>query len=257
VLGRLFSRLYQAAAATNRLNIIELISDKPYPVLCDLGCDDGEWTAEIAKKARSQHVFGCEIVAHRARLARAHGVEVAVSDLTRGFPFREASCDLVHANQVIEHVSDIDHFLFEVNRVLRVGGVAVISTENGSSWHNILAATMGWQIFSLTNVSALSMGIGNPLAIHRHGTLELASWTHKTIFNYRGLLEVLDVHGLKVVRALGAGYHPLPAAFGRFDVRHSHFLAVKAVKVGHGEVHDAALGAAETSYRAALLKTTG
>lgn len=226
-----FLRLYEAAVSLNERNILELVQDRPYPDLCDLGCDDGQWTAELAQRARSLHVYGVEIVAERAREARERGVDVAVADLTSMFPFEDEQFDLVHANQVIEHISDIDHFLSEIHRILRVGGVAVISTENGSSWHNVFAATMGWQIFSLTNVSALSMGVGNPLAMHRERSLELPSWTHKTIFNYRGLREVLAVHGLKVVHEMGAGYHPFPAIFGRADVRHSHFMTMKAVKV--------------------------
>jgi SAM-dependent methyltransferase len=158
-------------------------------------------------------------------------VRVTVSDLASAFPFADESFDLVHANQVIEHVSDVDHFLAETNRILRVGGVAIISTENGSSWHNIFAATMGWQIFSLTNVSAVTRGVGNPVALHRGSPLALRSWTHKTIFNYRGLLEIVGLHGLSLMRAVGAGYHPLPAGIGRVDVRHSHFITVKVKKL--------------------------
>jgi SAM-dependent methyltransferase len=156
---------------------------------------------------------------------------VSVSDLTDAFPFEDASFDLVHSNQVIEHVANIDHFLAETNRVLKVGGAAVISTENGSSWHNIFAAIMGWQIFSSTNVSGLSIGVGNPLALHRGTPLDLDTWTHKTIFNYRGLIEIPGLHGLTVVQTRGAGYYPFPAQVGRLDVRHAHFIAVKALKL--------------------------
>lgn len=225
-----FLRLYDAAFAMNHRNILDLVSDRPYPVMCDLGCDDGEWTTEVARSSRSHAVFGIEIVAQRARIAHERGVSVTVADLNRTLPFRDESFDLVHANQVIEHVSNLDTFLSEINRVLRVGGMAVISTENGSSWHNIFAATMGWQIFSLTNVSGVTGSVGNPLALHRGDPNELISWTHKTVFNYRGLKEMVDVHGLTPVRTTGAGYHPMPAGVGRLDVRHSHFITVKAVK---------------------------
>jgi SAM-dependent methyltransferase len=231
VLGGALGRLYAAAVAMNKRNIIDLVQDRPYAALCDLGCDDGGWTLEVARFSRSQQIFGIEIVAEQAQIAHLRGVQVTISDLTSAFPFTDESFDLVHANQVIEHVSDVDHFLAEVNRVLRVGGIAIISTENGSSWHNVFAAAMGWQIFSLTNVSARTRSLGNPLALHRKGPLVPTSWTHKTIFNYRGLLEIVAAHGLTVVRAIGAGYHPLPAGLGRIDVRHSHFMTVKAVKV--------------------------
>jgi 2-polyprenyl-3-methyl-5-hydroxy-6-metoxy-1,4-benzoquinol methylase len=231
MLGDALERLYETAVALNRRNIIELVQDRPYAAMCDLGCDDGQWTSELARCSRSRTIVGVEIGAERAQIAHTRGIRVVVSDLTRGFPFTDGAFDLVHANQVIEHVSDVDHFLAEVKRVLRVGGVAVISTENGSSWHNVAAAAMGWQIFSLTNVSARSRSVGNPLALHRRGPLVPTSWTHKTIFNYRGLLDIVAAHGLTVLDAVGAGYHPLPAGLGRIDVRHSHFVTVKAVKV--------------------------
>ncbi len=232
MLKNVFADLYADASALNKRNILELMRDRQYPTLCDLGCDDGEWTKEVVLSARSNRVSGIEIVTERARIARSNGVQVVIADLAATFPFEDQSFDLVHANQVIEHVSNLDNFLSEICRVLRPGGAAIVSTENASSWHNIFASVMGWQIFSLTNVSSRVQGIGNPLALHRGSSLELSTWTHKTIFNYQGLLEMLEVHGLKAVRVLGAGYHPLPASIGRVDVRHAHFLTVRAVKAG-------------------------
>jgi ubiquinone/menaquinone biosynthesis C-methylase UbiE len=228
---RVFERLYAQADALNRRNILDLIGPGPHTSLCDLGCDDGSWTTELASACGNPKAYGVEIVASRAEIARARGIEVAVSDLGERFPFSDGEMGVVHANQVIEHVTDVDHFLSEVQRILRVGGLAIISTENGSSWHNILAACMGWQIFSATNISRIAGGIGNPLALHRGAAGAVASWTHKTILNYRGFRELAEVHRLKVVDIVGAGYHPLPARVGRLDPRHSHFLALKAVKI--------------------------
>ena len=230
MLSSFFERLYNAATELNRRNILDLVSDREYHALCDLGCDDGDWTMNVAARSRASEIHGVEIVSERAQLAAKRGVRAQVADLESPFPFADESFDLVHANQVIEHIGNLDHFLAEIYRVLKVGGTAIISTENGSSWHNIFAAVMGWQIFSLTNVSPLRQGIGNPLAIHRGARLELTSWTHKTIFNYRGLLEILELHGMRVVQSRGAGYYPLPAVIGRFDPRRSHFITMKAIK---------------------------
>jgi SAM-dependent methyltransferase len=145
--------MFETAMRVNKRNILDLASDTQYPCVCDLGCDDGRWTAELAKGAAAKRVVGIEIVQQKARLARSAGIDVVVADLTRTLPFADRTFDLVHANQVIEHLADIDTFLAEIHRVLKPGGVAIVSTENGSSWHNIFAAIMGWQIFSLTNVS--------------------------------------------------------------------------------------------------------
>lgn len=231
MMRKVFERLFISAMELNRRNILELIGRESLSSLCDLGCDDGEWTLELARACRCDDIYGIEIVAERAEEARRRGVKVETTDLNERFPFPDGSMDLVHANQVIEHVPDIDHFMAETARVLRTGGVAIISTENGSSWHNVFAAVMGWQIFSSTNISKRAGGLGNPMAIHRGSPHALASWTHKTIFNFLGLIEIAEVHGLKVMTIMGAGYYPLPAAVGKLDPRHAHFLALKAVKV--------------------------
>lgn len=216
----------------NQKNIIELIGSGPYACICDLGCDDGAWTMELARTAGATEIHGVEIVEERAALARKRGVEVALANLNERLPFRDAMFDLVHANQVIEHIGELDTFLGEIERVLKPSGVCIISTENGSSWHNVAAAALGWQIFSLTNVSPWVGGIGNPFALHRGEQGNGPALTHKTIFNYRGLLELLDAYGLRPVAVRGAGYHPLPPSAGRLDARHAHILAVKATKSG-------------------------
>jgi SAM-dependent methyltransferase len=219
------------AADLNRRNIIAMAAGlAPLRSLCDLGCDDGAHTSAVAEAVGAAEVSGVEVMADRARLAQDRGVKVAVAPIEDGLPFADASFDLVHSNQVIEHVADVDVFLSETHRVLRPGGWAIISTENAASWHNVFAAAMGWQIFSLTNVSTRALGLGNPLAPHRGEEGISASWRHKTILSYRGLKELAGVHGLTPTEVVGAGYYPLPAAAGRLDTRHAHFITLLARK---------------------------
>jgi ubiquinone/menaquinone biosynthesis C-methylase UbiE len=235
VLKTFFTNMYERANEMNRMNLIALTRQAArqngLKKLLDLGCDDGIWTRRLADAVGAGEIHGVEVVAEQAKKAEANGVRVYAIDLNRplaGIP--SDTFDLVHANQVIEHVSNVDLFVSEVFRVLKRGGHAVISTENGSSWHNVFAAAMGWQIFSLTNVSGLKAGLGNPFAIQRGGTPFTGTWTHKTIFNYRGLIEMFETHGFSKVTVAGAGYFPLPALLGRIDPRHSAFITVFAEK---------------------------
>jgi ubiquinone/menaquinone biosynthesis C-methylase UbiE len=230
-----FTNMYETAAEMNRQNIIALVQRAGQEgggrAILDLGCDDGVWTRRLADAVGAADVHGVEIVEEQARRAAEKGVKVATLDLNqplKGLPSNHF--DVVHANQVIEHVSSVDLFVSEVFRLLKPGGHAVISTENGSSWHNVFAAAMGWQIFSLSNVSARKAGLGNPCAIQRGGTPFAGTWTHKTIFNYRGLIEMFEAHGFRDVRLAGAGYFPLPAFLGRIDRRHSAFITALARK---------------------------
>ena len=233
MLKNFFTRMYETAADMNRRNIVDLVrkAGTGGSVLLDLGCDDGIWTMKLAAAIGAEEVHGVEIVEQQAQKAREIGVRVTSSDLNRPLDdLPSAYFDVIHANQVIEHVSSVDLFVSEVFRLLKPGGAAVISTENGSSWHNVFAAVMGWQIFSLTNLSSLKAGLGNPLAIQRGGTPYTGTWTHKTIFNYRGLIEMFETHGFRHVEIAGAGYFPLPSILGRFDRRHSAFITALARK---------------------------
>jgi len=223
------SRMYATAAHHNRRNILDALPVGAGSIL-DVGCDDGAWTRTLAERAGCVRIAGIEIVAPRAAEARTRGIEVMEADLNDPWPYDNASFDVVHANQVIEHVPSIDHFMAELHRVIRPGGTAVVSTENASSWCNVAAAAMGWQIFSLTNVSARRSGIGNPFALHREDAPEYSSWTHKVIFSYRGLQELFNLFGFQKTRILGAGYFPLPTVLGRIDPRHSHFITIQATR---------------------------
>lgn len=232
MIKKIFAKAFSHSMDVNKQNIVRIMDRDPEAKLLDLGCDDGAWLEVAAKKVGTKHVYGIDIIPDRLAQATARGVKTTLGDLNDPLPYDDDSFDIVHANQVIEHVADIDLFVREIFRVLKKGGYCVISTENASSWHNIFASLMGWQIFSLTNVTPRQLGIGNPLA-QNHGSTKgpLAdSWTHKTIFNHRGLIDLFKAYGFKKVTIKGAGYYPLPAPVGRIDTRHAHFITIKAYK---------------------------
>ena len=222
--------MWARASAMNRENVLRLVEPDAEGTLLDLGCHDGAWTLRVAERMGTKRVLGVEYSEAACEAARGRGVDARVGDLNASFPFGDASVDAVHSNQVIEHLHDTDRFLDEVRRVLRPGGYAVISTENLASWTNVWPLFLGWQPFSLTNVSRARGGIGNPLALHAGEHTREASWGHVRVFTLRGLREVVEAHGLRVEKVMGAGYYPLPAALGRVHPNHAHFITVKARK---------------------------
>jgi SAM-dependent methyltransferase len=225
----LAARAFVAAMEANLENIRSLLSAAPLPRLLDIGCDDGERTLDFAQSARATEIFGVEAIDERAELARRRGVQVEVADISAGLPYEDATFDGIVSNQVIEHLHDTDGFVQECHRVVRPGGLVVVSTENLASWHNIAALVCGWQPFSLTNVSGTTGGLGNPAAVFRgQPHTRPPSWQHVRVFAYRGLNELFDEHGFDVERIAGAGYFPLPASIGRRDPRHAALITISA-----------------------------
>ena len=225
--------LWADAESAYRRNILATLTPASSTVLLDVGCDDGAWTDELRGRLGipPQQVHGLELVPERAGLARGRGFDVRQGDLDEPWPFEDASVDVVHANQVIEHVRHLDHFVQETKRVLVPGGLALVCTENLASWHNVGALALGYQPFSATNVSSLRP-IGNRFALHAEETPAGESWQHVHVLTLTALRDLFAAHGFAVEASWGTGYHPLPRRFGaalaRLDPRHSHFIAVVA-----------------------------
>ncbi len=223
-------RVFERAMEQNNENIARVLRQRgPFVSLLDLGCDDGARTMRWAQAAAAQDVHGIEVVAERAALARERGITVATADLGGHLPFESQTFDVVVSNQVIEHLFDTDLFLTEACRVLKPGGVVVTSTENLASWHNIASLLLGWQPFSLTNVS-IGGAIGNPLGLWVDGTASSApdavTWQHRRVFAARGLVDLHRVSGFTGLELLGAGYYPLPRRLASVNAAHAAFITV-------------------------------
>jgi len=92
----------------------------------DLGSGSGYGTAELPSAAA--FVVGLDRVRPDAH-GRASRAAFVRADLRR-VPLASAHFDLVLSFQVIEHLDDPSEYLTEIARVLRPGGVALISTPN-------------------------------------------------------------------------------------------------------------------------------
>lgn len=227
---KFLKKIYINAVKLNHKNILSLLDNEPDSVLLDLGCDDGELTKKLAEKINTKKIYGVEIVDERMEKARNNGLITKKFNLNNRFDFEDNFFDVVHANQVIEHLYNSDNFISELYRILKPNGYAIVSTENASSWCNIFASIMGWQIFSLTNISNKKQGIGNPFSLHRGDDSGLESWNHVRIYNIRGLKEYFEIFGFKVEQVKGAGYFPLPSFLGNLDKTHCHFMTFKIRK---------------------------
>jgi rhamnosyltransferase len=110
----------------------------------DVGCGHGAHAITTARTGAA--VLGFDRSAADLRLARARasdaGVDTAsfqVGDAEQGWPYRDASFDVVLALDVLEHVRGRTNFLRECRRVMRRGGKLLVAVPNrGNRWRRTL-----------------------------------------------------------------------------------------------------------------------
>lgn len=100
----------------------------------DVGCGEGRFTAALAD-AGAQAV-GIDVAQEplRRALVERPELDLRVVPAVGSWPLEDASFDVVWAGDTIEHVADTAGWLSEVRRVLRPGGLLLLSTPAHGPW---------------------------------------------------------------------------------------------------------------------------
>jgi 2-polyprenyl-3-methyl-5-hydroxy-6-metoxy-1,4-benzoquinol methylase len=98
------------------------------PRVLDVGCGEGYFAAALVR--RGAEVVAVDVAAEPLRRARANhpALDVRLVEPEAPLPLEDSSFDVVWAGETIEHVADTAQWLSELRRVLRSGGVVLIST---------------------------------------------------------------------------------------------------------------------------------
>jgi 2-polyprenyl-3-methyl-5-hydroxy-6-metoxy-1,4-benzoquinol methylase len=101
---------------------------RPGERVLDLGCGEGRFAAELISAGAT--VVGVDITGEPLRRAAARhpDLDLRLISSERRWALEDSSFDVVWAGEVIEHVADTAGWLSEVRRVLRSGGVLLLST---------------------------------------------------------------------------------------------------------------------------------
>jgi len=106
--------------------VIEILEDEPRVKLLELGTGGGSLAKQIKDK-------GFEVMTQdidEGRFQYKHEIEFRQGDLNQGLPFEDRSFGCVVILEVIEHLQNPYFVLREINRVLKVGGILLLSTPN-------------------------------------------------------------------------------------------------------------------------------
>jgi SAM-dependent methyltransferase len=103
--------------------------------LLDVGCGPGTITADLAGRLAPGRVCGIDVSADVIDAARREhpGVEFASGDVYH-LEFEDASWDVVHAHQVLQHLSDPVAALVEMRRVVKPGGIVAVRDSDYSAF---------------------------------------------------------------------------------------------------------------------------
>ncbi len=107
----------------------ETLAKRRYHTILEVGCGTGKNTLLLAQLA--ERVCALDLSAgmleSAKRKVRSNHVLFAVADLTKAWPSKSASVDLITCNLVLEHVSDLSVIFSEAHRSLVTGGQFFIS----------------------------------------------------------------------------------------------------------------------------------
>ena len=129
-------RLYSQGTESLTGDILDALALAPGLSLLDVGCGSGKWQARLA--ARGVVTVGLDLMPGMLQAARGAGAgleprpQLICAD-AQAMPFQAATFDRVLCSGVLYHVADCRRALAEMRRVLRPGGLAVISTNGADT----------------------------------------------------------------------------------------------------------------------------
>ena len=100
------------------------------PRVLDIGCGEGHFAAALLRAGAE--VVAADVAAEPLRRARSRHptLDMRLVEPEAPLPLEDASFDVVWAGETIEHVADTAQWLSELRRVLRSGGLLLISTPD-------------------------------------------------------------------------------------------------------------------------------
>ena len=175
--------------------------------IVDVGCGDGSATQLVSGLDAGNTVIGVDWSATALAQARARGLLVVQGGVdTAGLPLPDGCADVVIMSELIEHLVDTDSAADEVRRVLRPGGVLLLSTPNLAAWFNRGLVGLGVQpVFSEVSLRGIYGRPGREVV------------GHLRLFTRRALVEFLAARGFRCERVLGAPYHDVPRLLRPLD----------------------------------------
>jgi SAM-dependent methyltransferase len=118
---------------------------KPRLRILDIGCQTGDVCARLLALGHEPYGVEASPTTIEAARSRHPGIAFSQADCESRIPFDDCTFDLVWAGDVIEHIRFTDVFVNEINRVLKLHGVLVLTTPLHNRLKALLIALLNFE----------------------------------------------------------------------------------------------------------------
>ena len=147
----------------------------------DIGCGPG---VQFLASLESNRFTGMDISAEALGQAKTNGYKHTLQwDLSQDLPLDDGTFDVVVLTDILEHMIEPEQLLLEARRMLRPGGIMIVSVPNH---------------FFLWNRLRIMMGRGLILPWSNHQEYEDWNYFHYRFFRRESIRSLLDTVGLCV-----------------------------------------------------------
>lgn len=213
-----YNRKNAEALAPREIKAISLIK-KGNGRLIDIGCGEGRFLMKVIKKYEG-NCYGVDYSKKAIEICNRKGLRVKSCDIEKRIPFKNGFFDIAYCGEVIEHLYNPDKFLDEVNRILKKGGILIITTPNLCSFYNRIIMLFGIQPVFIETSTVSSFVGGSLLNKIRKNDHPVG---HVRIFTCRAIKDILEMHGFEVKLIGGAEFEHFPKKFKFIDRIFSYF----------------------------------
>lgn len=171
--------------------ISKLATKRKIKVL-ELGCSDDSTIKFMKKYFPNAEFYGTEWEGWKGKFKKPKDLkELYFLDLNKDkLPFKDNSVDVIVANQVFEHLYEIDDILEELKRILKKNGKLVAGVPNLAALHERISLLFGYNP-STWHTSKNQIGLRNGASTDRR--------THCNGFTVKGFRNLIKQHKFKPV----------------------------------------------------------
>jgi 2-polyprenyl-3-methyl-5-hydroxy-6-metoxy-1,4-benzoquinol methylase len=210
------------------LSLLKEVSKKDS--IADIGSGSGDLAKVIKEKFNPKEIVCVDNSFKNLRKVKKSGLKAVYSDVSKKINLKSSYFDVVICNQVLEHLINPDKCLIEINRILKDGGILLISVPNLCSFHNRILVLFGKQPTTIPPSNLLNFGV--PFFREK---MFFEGGRHLNGFSPAALKEMLYFYGFKIEKVRGNGFYPLPSliskTFSNLFPSFSVYLIVRAKKI--------------------------